>query len=469
VPRHFRSFCNHRAQLRVGNLRASHESPAGRCDFVPGEVDTHDVRFASVELLNFRKERKNMKPQKSTELPEISDQGKLNNFSINGRTYQRLLKKGHKRTLWRSISLEGERRKVAPETQQCIERQWRKHKNHTNSIVVRFPRRKRHFELFDGHNLTWENLPRFDPEEVADTNWLIQSFLPETGVHLLYGAEGSCKSTLMLYAGKCIAEGIDFFGMKVTQRRVLVLDYENPSDVLKLRANDLDLKLPENPNFAIWNRFTEIIFHPSDSRLKDLVRGCVRETGAGPIIIIDSWSSVLKSGEGGETTGHIAPLYAHFRKLVDLGATVIVIDHTNKDGTALYGGADKKAKSDSRHRFMGPDKNGFVKVKSTLKRYSPETSDEFSFKICGYRDKSGFWRINRLKTVTDAKKEEETRKIEYVCKLIKEKGKDGKEALLDKAVEDGHSRGEITKILESTTDKWEMYRAQAGKHVYRLL
>ena len=69
----------------------------------------------------------------------------------------------------------------------------------------------------------------------------------------------------------------------------------------------------------------------------------------------------------------------------------------------------------------------------------------------------------------DVEKEEKITKIEYIRRLIKEKGEDGKEALLDKAVQEGHSRTEISKILESEKQYWEMHRGKSGKHSYRLL
>jgi len=356
-----------------------------------------------------------------------------------------------------------------PETQRWIDRKRGKRKNVNHRIVVRFPRLKRQEQKpFDADNPTWENIPRFDPHEVDDTRWLIPSFLPEKGIHLLYGSHGSCKTTLMIYAAKCISEGSDFLGMKTLRRHFLVFDYDSPADFLKLRAIDLDLRLPENPRLIIWNRFKKSAPRPSDPEIRIFVRRHVKKYGVGPILMFDCWSDLLKPGEGGETTGQIAPIYAYFRKLVDLGATVIVIDHTRRDGIALYGGAEKFAKSDSSHKFMGPDKNGVVTVKSTLKRYSPESSDEFSFKVHGYKDEKGNWRIKRLQAMKDAAKEEKFAKIEYIRRLIKEKGEDGKEALLDKAVQEGHSRAEISKILETEKRNWEMHRGKSGKHTYRL-
>jgi len=384
---------------------------------------------------------------------------------LNGRRFvRRKDRNGLRSALWSTADRNAGDKPISPEIEGRLAQIYKYDK------VLRFPRLKRQGKTpFDADNPMWENIPRFDPNEVDDTKWLIPSFLPEKGIHLVYGAHGSCKTTLMIYAAKCISEGSHFLGMKTLRRHFLVFDYDSPADFLKLRAIDLDLRLPENPRLIIWNRFKEPTPHPSKQWLKKFVRDHVKKYGVGPVIMFDSFSNVLKPGEGGETTGQIAPIYAYFRKLVDLGATVIVIDHTRRGDDELYGGADKKAKSDSSHCFIGPDKIGVVKVKSTLKRYSPERSDEFSFKVCGHQDEKGNWHITAIQSIEDARKEEEITKIEYISRLIKEMGQDGKEALLDRAAKEGHRRSEITKILGNEKRYWKMRREKSGKHVYRLL
>jgi AAA domain len=393
---------------------------------------------------------------------------KVKKVEINGVEYQQRRRNEESPNSW--LRLDGDKASETsePVTQRWIQRRWKKQKKINHPIIVRFPRLKQPAAKPFGENPTWENIPRFDPDEVDDTRWLIPSLLAEKGINLLYGSHGSCKTTLMMYAAKCISEGSDFLGLKTLRRHFLVFDYGNPTDFLKLRAIDLDLQLPENPRLIIWNRLKESVPLPSNSKIKDFVRRHVKKYGVGPILMFDSWADLLKPGEGGETTGQIAPIYAAFRKLVDLGATVIVIDHTRKGDDELYGGAHKFANSDSSHKFTGPDKNGAVTVESTLKRYSPESPDTFSFKVHGYKDEKGNWRIKRVQAMRDAAKEERIAKIQYLRRLIKEKGEDGKEALLDKAVQEGHSRAEISRILESEKKSWEMHRGKSGKHTYRL-
>ena len=80
-----------------------------------------------------------------------------------------------------------------------------------------------------GTRSAWEALPRFDPTRVPTTTWLIDSFLAERSIQLLFGEPGSFKTTVCMFAAKAVSSGENFLGMKTRARRVLILDYENPS------------------------------------------------------------------------------------------------------------------------------------------------------------------------------------------------------------------------------------------------
>jgi len=122
--------------------------------------------------------------------------------------------------------------------------------------------------------LTWENVPRFDPNAVHDTKWLVDILFAEGTLSLIYGPRGVFKSTFVLAAGGAVANGEEFLGMKTRKRKVLYLDYENPPDVIKNRVIDLGLGLPENENLVIWDRFgRQPLPQPGDPRA-----ATVRET-----------------------------------------------------------------------------------------------------------------------------------------------------------------------------------------------
>ena len=273
--------------------------------------------------------------------------------------------------------------------------------------------------------------------------------------------ESSFKTTLLLFAAKAVANGEDFLGMKTRCRRILYLDYENPTNIIKARNDDIGLNLPENPCFVIWDRFGSYpIPKPGDPALERFVQSCVAETKHGPWIIFDSWSSLLRPGDNGLNTGEIAPIYAHFRKLADLGATITVLDHSRKyDAHTIYGGQDKEAKVDSIHKLLTyankvRPQNPIIRVESWLKRYAPEGEGSFSFEVQSRQDRNGDWHIVDLVATQDPIQGAMREKTEILRNLIKQNPNSGQEALAKLAADQGIARDQAIAALKDGTGKY---------------
>ncbi|HTS06781.1 MAG TPA: AAA family ATPase [Candidatus Eisenbacteria bacterium] len=334
--------------------------------------------------------------------------------------------------------------------------------------IERFPR--------ESHQL-WSNLPSFDPHFAPKPKWLINSFLAERSIQLVFGERGSFKSTFMLVAANSVANGEEFLGFKTRQRRVLYLDYENPPTVIKARNDDLRLDLSRSNDLKVWNRFgTQPTPRPEDPFLEEMIRDCVLEKGHGPWIIFDSWASLLPPGQGGEFTGHTAPIYLQLRKLADLGATVTVLDHSRKyDKNTIYGGQDKEAKADSIHNLtIFPNKtrpnNKIIRVESWLKRYAPEGEGSFAFEVQSEQDQKGDWHIAGLVPVQDPIEQAKLRNIEILRKLIRQDPNSGQEALASAAMQEGLSRDQAIKLLKDGAGKhWRVHRIGHNKSSYSLI
>jgi hypothetical protein len=362
---------------------------------------------------------------------------------------------------------------VSDAEEKWLEQVWLRSHEHIN--VSRFPRRNEFVEKLSLNGLTWNDLPRFDLARVSNTRWLIKHFIAECNLQLVFGQRGSFKSTLFLNAAKAVAGGEQFLGMKTHRRRVLYLDFENPANVIRGRCQDLGLDLAANPGLIIWDRFgVQPIPLPSDSVLEVIVNQSVSETGHGPWIIFDSWSSILRHGDGGEITGQIAPIYTQLRKLCDLGATITVLDHSRKyEGNVIYGGADKEAKVDSIHNLLTYQnllrpENAIVRVESWLKRYAPKGIGVFSFEVQSEKDESGEWHVVALVPVRDPIREENRKKRQLLCDLIRKNPDAGQEALARLAAKKGLGRDEAIDILKAGTGKhWTAEKSQHGKLVYK--
>jgi AAA domain-containing protein len=396
-------------------------------------------------------------------------------FSVyrGNRNWKRLKpRKGSKAPLWIECPPRGLSH-VADEEDECwLNSVWENPEDYLK--VERFSRKGDRFSVPRLDLLTWEDIPCIDPCRIQKTKWLIHSFLAEKSIQLVFGERGSFKSTLLLSAARAVANGEEFLGMKTRCRWVLYLDYENPANIIKARNDDLGLNLPENPNLKIWDRFGSYsVPRPGDSALEIFVKFCVAETGHGPWIIFDSWSSLLRPGEGGEFTGHIASIYAQLRRLVDLGATITVLDHSLKyERGTLYGGQDKEAKVDSIHKLLTyvnrvRPQNPIIRVESWLKRYAPQGEGSFAFEVRSRRDPNGDWHIVDLVSAGDPIEAELSRKVEIIRKLIVRHPNLGQEALARLAMKQGIARNEAIEILKAGTGKhWHVEKIGHNKSSY---
>lgn len=319
----------------------------------------------------------------------------------------------------------------------------------------------------DARPLTWQTIPAFDPTFVASTRWIKKDFIPAKNITLIFGERGSFKSSYMVWVLRDIA---------ARGRCVLILDYENPDNVLKERDTDLKLKLADNPNLKIWDRFADTPPpRPGDPRLEQIVRDALKRTKKSPILVFDSWASLLKPGEGGETTGQVAPIYNHFRRLCDLKATVLVYDHPRKYLKAvIYGGQDKEAKADVFHTFI-PYKNEvkphqpMIRVESWLKRHAPKGITKFAFNPLATKDEAGNWHVMGFEECGDPKIAERQRHVKIMRGLSKKNPSSSQEELV-KLAAPLLSRNRAREVLKRGVEKkyWEVKRTAHGKLVYRL-
>jgi archaellum biogenesis ATPase FlaH len=389
-----------------------------------------------------------------------------------GRHWQRFTPtEGHRGPFWTERKPDGHDRAVSEVRARSLEEVWENRNDFRE--VRRFPRTIQE----QPGGWAWDKVPQFDPARLnSKTVWLVRSFLAAGTIQLVHGERGSFKSTLFLRFAHAVSQGKKFLGMKIRRSRVLYLDYENPPSVIKQRCEDFHIDLP-NDSLKIWDRFENgFIPKPGDDLLQDLVRRC-EETGERLWIVFDSWSSLLRSGEGGENTGQVAPVLAELRRLADLGATITVLDHTRKyDPAVLYGSQDKEAKADTIHNLQmfrnhAEPNSPIIRVDSWLKRFAPKGATNFSFRAETFQDDTGEWHITSLKLSDDPLEADRKRKIEGLKLLIRDFPGFAQNALLEQGVRRGiDSRDKIVKMLKAGVGKhWIVRRAAHNKSRYELL
>jgi AAA domain/CHC2 zinc finger len=315
----------------------------------------------------------------------------------------------------------------------------------------------------------WAKLPRFDPTKAPKTKWLVEGFIPERAITMLVGAPGAFKSTFTLMLGDAVSKGEEFLDRKTVRRRVLYLDNENPPDVLKARNENMRLEMEANRKLRLWSMYDERpVPKILDTRLRQIVAKSVAE-GKKVLIILDHWSSFLRPGEGGETTGQISPLLQELKHLCALGATILLLHHTRKyEKDIEYGGADLRAKCDAIHTLIleqdrtDPNKK-VIRVECFLKRHGGNTSFAIRPRVVNGQ-------VVGFESTQDPRVEESRRKRSVLRKLIEKNPRIPQHEIVKRAQEQGLSRDEAREILSRGVGKyWEIKVGAHGTKRYGLL
>lgn len=337
--------------------------------------------------------------------------------------------------------------------------------------IRRFPRERISREQAD---YIWKDVPKLDLSKVKNGRWLIDFFLAEASIQLVYGTFGTRKTTAMLLAAWAVSQGRDFLGRKTRQRIVLYLDYENPATVLKSYCQDLGID-PSGAAFTIWDRSAGPPPLPGDPRLKDFIRRCKKKTGRYPWIIFDSWTSLLKLGESGNEIGDATPIFRDLRHLCDMGATCTVIDHTGKRKRKdPIGTSAKMTQMDTSHAFLVEKRktnpldlescDTVVRVESFLKRYAPSGIGTFSFQVRAAVGEKGIWHTTSVELAKNIS-------IEEMKHLIRGNPNLGQEELANLAAEKKiTSRDSARKLLQEGTGRsWKSIPKGTHGQVFRVL
>lgn len=164
---------------------------------------------------------------------------------------------------------------------------------------------------------------------VLQINWIIQGFIPELAVILLFGRGGMGKTTLLMQIFGAVAKGLELFGIQTSKKTVIYVDYENSLPVLAERCRNIDT--------------SGILFLDSTSKPPQLDRPEkaqyleLLEAHPGAVIIFDT----LKSSHSGaeNDSQDMSAVMGFLRELRDAGATVIILHHTPKGNSRQYKGS----------------------------------------------------------------------------------------------------------------------------------
>ena len=181
------------------------------------------------------------------------------------------------------------------------------------------------------------------------TEYLIKPELPVKAVVCLTGDSESGKTTLACAWARDVHR---------RGHAVLVLDRDkNPRDRICDRLERLGIN-SDGELFRVWDcEQPEEAPQPDDPIITDWVKRMIATTGKSPVVIVDSLVSFFVGDEDENSAVDMRRLFNRCRALTKLGATVIVIHHTNRNGEAR-GSSDFKPASDQAFLVSNHDGDG---------------------------------------------------------------------------------------------------------------
>lgn len=184
-----------------------------------------------------------------------------------------------------------------------------------------------------------ETLPNVWQTE-ARVEWTIEKMFPAASVNLLSSESGTGKTWLAYAIAGAVSRGVPFIGLPVKQMPSLYIDGENPQGVVKERLTNL--AIPETPNLYPWGGWhKDPPFGPENPNAEEFA-----EATKGLMI----WDSLIEFHTGDESSASETRKYMKgFRKLANLGATVIILHHAGKGQKSRQyrGSSDIKAAVDT--------------------------------------------------------------------------------------------------------------------------
>ena len=156
--------------------------------------------------------------------------------------------------------------------------------------------------------------------------YLAHDLLPLDDLTMIAGREGSCKTLLALYFGKCVANGAPVFrNLKTIQKPVLYLDAENHIGTHQVYLPFFEEIGPEEIRFRTLRFGVPPLTDPALVRIVEEKR---------PLLIVDSL--IRFCGTRDRDSSEMTVVMEQLAHLVTMGATVLLVHHTRKSDAEEY-------------------------------------------------------------------------------------------------------------------------------------
>lgn len=185
----------------------------------------------------------------------------------------------------------------------------------------------------------WTGRDFVESYAMPEPDWLIEGLILERKIGLLWGAPGAGKTFMAIDMACRIAAGLSFFGLDVTPGRVLYIAAEGDEHyvgerfIAWCRANEVD---PETIRARIVLIYKPVMINNKDQIvhfLNDIKAQYGRDFA---LVVVDTMNKNMAGAENDQEV--MTSYFLHADKVKHfLGAAIMIIHHTGKDGMNYRG------------------------------------------------------------------------------------------------------------------------------------
>lgn len=196
--------------------------------------------------------------------------------------------------------------------------------------------------------------------DLPEMTWLIEDFINTCSINCIYANTGVGKTFFSLEMAYCISHNLDFIGKKCLHKKILYIDGEMGSKLMKKRL--FQIASDHNQPLSLLKNFTIITFdllpdHADLNLAKRTTQNQLDEYIANhDVVFFDNYLSLTNTTDYDKQQYTWDVVYRWLKPWTKKGKTFVILNHTDKQGTTQRGAGEMLQKMDHMFQLVPPNK-----------------------------------------------------------------------------------------------------------------